>query len=91
MGITPIEMSSIQLELSNNSEISIFNVMLNEIHMSTIDKANSHCRSYKNSDFNACSRYFFSTQLKDKINCTLPGKPIMFFPLLREIFEFYSC
>ena len=78
MLIPPLQMTSLQLELSNNSEITMVDVMLTEIRTTSIDKLNSPCMPYKSSDFNVCSQNFFTAQLKDSINCTLPGKSFMF-------------
>ena len=74
-GAPPKHITRIQLGIGNNTDIALVRATITEKHVTSLDKENSHCKLYGAGgyDFNECSLQFFSSYLKDKINCTLPG------------------
>lgn len=87
MGVPPIEMTSLLLDLNNNSEVSVIEAKLGEQHITKLDKSISHCRPYQMSEFNTCSQKFFAERLKNSTNCTLPGNFCGFFDYCQFVFN----
>jgi hypothetical protein len=72
----PMPMLVYQLEIFNQTEVISIEATIAEKHTTMIDKPTRHCKVYEKNEegFNICSKNFFATFLKDKINCTVPGK-----------------
>ena len=74
MGIPPKKMSSFRLNIKTMSDIGSIYITLTEVFTSNLNKKASPCSTYEISDFNTCSKNFFTSYFEDKINCTVPGK-----------------
>jgi hypothetical protein len=74
-GTSPIPMLEYQLGINNQTEIISIEASINQIHITMMDKPSKPCMVYEtNEGVNICSKNFFAMFLKDKINCTVPGK-----------------
>ena len=75
LGIPIKEMPTIQLNMNNESAISSIEGILSEKQKTKLNKINRPCTKSKQDsvNFNACSKKYFASVLKDKIKCTIPG------------------
>ena len=74
MGISPKKISSFRLNIKSVSDFGSIFITLTEVFTSNLNKKASPCSIYEISDFNTCSKNFFTSYFGDKINCTVPGK-----------------
>jgi hypothetical protein len=75
LGRPPKEITTIHLKLDNQSEIGSIEGTVTEKQVTLLNKEHSHCKTYEKGapDFNACSKEYIYSQLKETINCTTPG------------------
>ena len=73
-GAPPIEMTSLQLDINNRTEVAVIEATMTEKNVTTLDKPSSRCKPYTSSEFTSCSKNFILARIKNEINCTLPGE-----------------
>ena len=78
MRIPPLKMSSYKLNIKSTPDIGNIAITLTEVFTSNLNKKGSPCSKYERSDFNTCSKKYFSTEFDKTINCTIPGKSSYF-------------
>jgi hypothetical protein len=75
MGLPPIEITTIQLEANNQSQIADVEVRLTEKVKISLDKPYSRCKNYEpdESSFNQCNQDYFKDLYKMNMTCLIPG------------------
>jgi len=75
VGTPPKKITSIHLDLHNKSDVGSIDGIVSEKQMTLLNKKQSQCKTYEKGepDFNNCSKNYISSQLKNTINCTVPG------------------
>ena len=73
MRIPPLKMSSYKLNIKSTPDFGNIAITLTEVFTSNLNKKGSPCLKYEKTDFNTCSKNYFSTEFDKTINCTIPG------------------
>jgi len=79
-GSPPMSMPTFTLGIDNQSDVISIEAKIAEKHITLLDKPSGHCKVYNDDKegFNICSQSFFTTFLKERINCILPGNFFQF-------------
>ncbi len=75
MGIPPIKMTTLHLEIEQHPEIGSIDGTITEKHFISLSKDQNKCSDNLdgNKGFQECSKHFFREALHGVANCTIPG------------------